>query len=333
MSERYFPEFSDALARVLPELKGKKVAVIGHIRPDGDCIGSQVAFTRILKAHGIQAIALNQHAIPFNLREFIGDTPFLSDTSTPPSDFDYCVSVDCSATNRMGSAIMERFPKIDFCIDHHISNNGFAAVNCIDAHAAATAEIIAGMAMDCQLPIDPVSAQALFVGIATDTGQFRYAATSERVFELTAALLRLGADAHAAAHELYERESEGRIHLLQRFLETLESHMDGQLVFGKITQSMLAETGTRREETEGFIDYARNIDSVKIAALLEEQKDGTVKGSLRSKFSKYQVDQLAARFNGGGHACAAGFHMTEPFITFPATFISAVQQHLTTISD
>jgi len=328
MSERYFPQFTNELNSVIPTLRGKKVAVIGHIRPDGDCIGSQVALCRLLRSHEIDAFCLNQHAIPFNLTPFVGDTPFIADSQNPPIDFDYRIAVDCSATNRMGSVFSQLFQPIDFCIDHHISNKGFASINCIDAHAAATAEIIAGVALDLQLTIDPVTAQALYVGIATDTGQFRYAATTERTFELTAHLVRAGANPHAAAHELYERESEGRIHLLQKFLQTLETHLDGQLVFGKITQSMLQETGTRREETEGFIDYARNIDSVKIAALLEQQKDGTVKGSLRSKFPEYQVDQLAAKFNGGGHACAAGFHMDMPFEAFPSVFVETVKSHL-----
>ena len=328
MNESYFPEFSDAFARLITQLKGKKVAVIGHIRPDGDCIGSQVALCRILRSQGIEATALNQHPIPTNLREFVKDTAFISDTFEPQGDFDYRISVDCSAPNRMGKKFMERFPLIDFCIDHHISNSGFASVNCIDANAAATAEIITGIALDNQLPIDPISAQALYVGIATDTGQFRYAATTARVFNLAAKLIKAGANAHAAAHELYERESEGRIRLLQHFLNTLESHHEGQLMFGKITQSMFKETGTHREVTEGFIDYARNIDSVHIAAVLEEQVDGSVKGSLRSKFPSYKVDELAGKFNGGGHACAAGFHMDVPFNDFPKTFVQVVKNHL-----
>jgi len=331
MASVYFPEFSKQLASQIPELRKKKVGIIGHIRPDGDCIGSQVALCRMLRAAGIDAVALNQHPIPFNLRTFLGDTPFISDTHEPPTGCDVLITVDCSGIDRMGSTFKEHFKTIDLCIDHHISNKGFAKINCIDAQASATAEILAGMALDCELTIDPITAQALFVGIATDTGQFRYASTTERVFELTSHLVHMGADAHAASHELYERESEGRIHLLKEFLNTLEFHHKGQIAFGKVTQQMFAETGTHREVTEGFIDYARNIDTVHIAALLEEQKDGSVKGSLRSKFPKFKVDVLAGIFNGGGHACAAGFHMDQPFASFPDVFLKAARKHLDSI--
>lgn len=328
MNDGFFPTFSKEFARLLPSLANKRVAVIGHIRPDGDCIGSQIALCRILRSAKVEAIAYNHHSIPFNLKTFLGDTPFEEAQAKPPSDFDRIITVDCSATNRMGEHYQSHFKPIHLCIDHHISNSGFAEYNWIDSDAAATAEIIAGIAYDCKIEIDSVTAQALYVGMATDTGQFRYAATTTRVFKLAAWLLEKGADAHAAAHELYERESSGRVNLLQCFLKTLESHLDDQLVFGKITQAMFTDTHTIREETEGFIDYARNIDTVKIAALLEQQPDGTVKGSLRSKFPKYQVDKLAAKFNGGGHACAAGFHMSIPFEDFPDTFVKAVKEHL-----
>lgn len=331
MNDPFFPEFSDRVARLIPRILGETVAVIGHIRPDGDCIGSQVALCRLLRSLGVNAIALNQHSIPVNLQAFVGDTTFLAGDPAPPIEATFRITVDCSAHNRIGDVFMARFPAIDFGIDHHISNKGFARENCIDPQAAATAELLAGIALDLELPIDPVTAQALYVGIATDTGQFRYAATTERIFRLAASLIEAGADANAAAHELYERESEGRLRLLQHFLATLQTHEDGQLMFGKISQAMFAQTGTHREETEGFIDYARSIDTVKIAALLEEQADGSVKGSLRSKSPHYQVDQLAARFNGGGHACAAGFHAPQAFDTFDASFVEAVKDHLASL--
>ena len=331
MNDLHYAQFANAVARLIPRLQGQTVAVLGHIRPDGDCIGSQVALCRLLRSQGVDAVAVNQHAVPANLQTFVADTPFLGADDTQDLRESFRIAVDCSAHNRIGPAFMDRFPTVDFCVDHHVSNTGFATENCIDPHASATAEILTGIALDLQLPMDAITAQALYVGIATDTGQFRYAGTTERVFRFAAALVKAGANANAAAHELYEREREGRLRLLQHFLQTLQSHEDGRLMFGKISQSMFAQTGTHREDTEGFIDYARNIDSVKIAALLEEQKDGSVKGSLRSKSAAYKVDQLAARLNGGGHACAAGFHMPDAFDTFDNTFVQVVKEHLASL--
>lgn len=332
MNELYFPEFSNAFESILQDCRGKKTIVLGHVRPDGDCIGSQVALTRILRNAGIDAIACNGHRIPKPIRGFVGDTPFQEEADLSKHDFEKVITVDCSAIDRIGLDYSAIFKSVDLCIDHHVSNNGFAKVNWIDSSTAATAEILAGVAHDLNLDIDPVTAQALYIGLATDTGQFRYEATSVRVFELSAWLLKKGASAHEAAYELYERESANRIKLLQSYLATLEQHLDGKLAIGNITQQMFAETQTSREDTEGFIDYARSIEEVDVAVLLEEQPNGAVKGSLRANFPKFRVDQLAGIFGGGGHACAAGFHSEESLKDFVPQLIKTVSEHLKKVS-
>jgi phosphoesterase RecJ-like protein len=332
MSTRaYFPDFSNSWDVIIQQLKGKRVAVIGHVRPDGDSIGSQTALCRILNHCGIEAKAICYDPIPQLMKVFVDDTPFHESAHTDLGEWDAAVAVDCSAHSRMSEAYLKLFPKIDWCIDHHLSNKGFAETNWIDPKAAATCEIIAGIALDNAIPLDPITAQALYVGIATDTGQFCYAATSERVMQICALLIAFGAQPHPIAHQLYECEPKGRTQLLAAFLSSLEFHIDDRLVFGKITQNMFASTGTTREQTEGFINHARNVDSCEIAALFEEQPDRTVKGSLRSKFPEFKVDRLAAQFGGGGHACAAGFHSSETLDTFPSTFLEVTREHLASL--
>jgi bifunctional oligoribonuclease and PAP phosphatase NrnA len=331
VNDCFFPDLSKRFRQWFHELRGQSVLVLGHIRPDGDCIGAQVALVRILQSAGIDAVASNAHPVPANLITFVGDTPFLAPGGIPET-ISSVVAVDCSSAERIGAGYQSLWSSIDCVIDHHISNEAYARVNLIDPRAAATCEMLAGIALDCGLTLDAVTAQALYVGIATDTGQFRYAQTTSRCFRIAAALVDLGANANDAAHQLYENESAARLQLLQRFLQTLTLHHEGQVALATISQSMFKETGTSREMCEGFVDYPRSIASVRIAMLIEEQNDGTIKGSLRSKHEHDRVDLLAARFQGGGHACAAGFSSELTLTEFIPTLLAVVDEHLKSLS-
>ncbi len=310
---------------MLHGLKGKKVAVMGHLRPDGDCIGSQVAFCRCLIGLGVEAVCVNPHAIPRVLQSFVGDTPFV-----PLDEFDargyIGANVDCADEVRIGKDLREFFPEIEVNIDHHISNEGYARNNFIDAGSSATAEILAGLFIDCGLPIEATMAQALYVGIVTDTGQFRFPSTTRQVFEICRLLTEMGADPAAAAMELYEKESLSKLQLLERFLASLRLECDGRACIGVIKNGVYNETGADREDSEGLVDYARSIDGVEVAVLLEE-RDGAIKGSFRSKDPVHRVDVLAKNFNGGGHACAAGFNCSGNLEEFYSNLVEVLREH------
>lgn len=312
---------------IVEELKNKKVAVIGHMRPDGDCIGSQVALVRGLKTLGIDAVALNKSPVPIFLQGFVGDTLFIQENFSDYKDY-VAITVDCSDLSRVGTDLEILFPKIKLNIDHHISNDNYAENNIVEAKAAATCEIIANLFLENKIPIDPITAQALYLGIATDTGQFCYGGTNAQVFSLCAKLVELGAKPSESANALYEQESLERIQLLKDFLGSLKIELMGKLCIGKITQKMFRTTGTTKEDTEGFVNYPRSIKGVEIAALIEEGADGTVKGSLRAKKEEVRVDLLAKQFNGGGHACAAGFSFEEDIDQFCPRFIRVAKKHL-----
>lgn len=324
--EVYYPAFSPDFPSLVAGLHGKKVAVWGHLRPDGDCIGSQVALVRVLRGMGVNAYAVNAHPIPYNLGAFVGDTPFYLPESPELPEPDETITVDCSTLDRIGSSAASLRGKILLAVDHHISNPGFGLKNWIDTDSAATAEILAGIFSDCGVRMDATTAQALYVGIATDTGHFRYPATSHRVFSLCSHLLDCGARPAEAAHELFEKESIGRLRLLTLFLESLEFHHDNRVCIGFIRHSMFGETGTDRSQAEGFVDFPRSIDSVKVAVLIEEQADGSYKGSLRSKRPSVRVDQVASAFGGGGHACAAGFECRSTLQEFKAKLLSLLEK-------
>ncbi|PWU06580.1 MAG: DHH family phosphoesterase [Verrucomicrobia bacterium] len=323
----YYQEYSQLFSNSLKELIEKKVAVIGHIRPDGDCIGSQVALVRILNNLGATAIALNKDKVPEALQFLVKDTPFIHSNFSEYKDY-IPITVDASDTTRIGDELRGIFPEIKINFDHHLSNIGFAEINIVDSQTAATCELLAGIFLDLNLAIDPIIAQALYVGIATDTGQFRYSMTNAQVFEICTKLIQCGAIPALAAHELYERESFGRILLLKEFLGTLKLELEGKLCVGMINEAMFKATGTNKEHTEHLVDYPRAIDSVVVAAVLEERSDNTIKGSLRAKNDQVRVDLLAGHFNGGGHAAAAGFSVQSKLEEFYPRFIQTIKSHL-----
>jgi bifunctional oligoribonuclease and PAP phosphatase NrnA len=302
----FYPELSPRFVAMLGELDGQRVAVVGHARPDGDCIGSQVPLCRLLRARGIDAICVNSDPVPRRLAFLVGDTPFYQ-LPHPEAEGRVAVFVDCADPVRPGLQVGALYPSIFLNIDHHVSNTDYAERNLVEADSSATAEILAGLMLDNDLPIDRLSAQNLYVGIATDTGQFRFPSTTARVFEIVSRLLALGAHPAAASAELYERESSAKLALLQRFLASLKLEGDGRICVGLLPQSVFDETGATSEDTEGLVDYARSVDGVQVGVLIEERA-GSIKGSLRAKEPSVRVDRVAAQFGGGGHAAAAGLN-------------------------
>jgi phosphoesterase RecJ-like protein len=322
----FYPEFAAQFASFLDGLRGQRVVVIGHQRPDGDCIGSQVALTRALRLRGIDAIAVNPDPVPRRIKFLLGDTPFF-ERDKIAHDGRVAVFTDCADHARAGDKIREIYPVAYGSFDHHLSNGGFATHNFVDTKSAATAEVLAGLLLDAGIPIDATSAQALYTGIMTDTGQFRFASTSQRVFTLAGELLAHGANPAQAGQELYERESLGKLKLLQHFIGSLRLECGGRVCIGLLPHGIFEQVGATVEDTEGLVDYARSLDGVAIGALIEE-RPGVIKASLRAQHNVYRVDSIAAQFNGGGHASAAGLNCKDSLETFYPKLVAAFAQRL-----
>jgi phosphoesterase RecJ-like protein len=327
--DRYFPELADGFDRLLADLKGKRIAVVGHARPDGDCIGSQTALARVLRAAGYDPVCINGDPVPRRLKFLVPDLSFLKSDDVVKDGVDYAaVFVDCADHARVGDRLKARFPAPVGNIDHHLSNVGYAAHNLVESRAAATCEILAGLFLDHGLPIDSLTAQALYTGILTDTGQFRFNSTSRRCFTLAGELVARGAAPAEAGFELYERESPGKLRLLERFLASLVWECGGRACIGTLPEGIFDATGTGPEDTEGLVDYARSVDGVEIGVLIEERPNGGTKASLRAKDPKYRVDLIAAQFGGGGHACAAGLNVAAGAVPFRTALLAALADRL-----
>jgi phosphoesterase RecJ-like protein len=322
----HYTKFAGRFAVLLHELAGQKAVIIGHQRPDGDCIGSQVALCRVLCSQGIDAVCMNPDPVPRRIKFLVGDTPFFQRDEMPAGDR-LAIFTDCADHGRAGEKIKALYPAPQACFDHHVSNVGFAVRNFVDTGSAATAEVLAGLFIDADIVFDTVTAQALYTGIMTDTGQFRFSSTSYRVFRLCAELVARGANPALAGQELFERESFGKLKLLQYYLGSLKLECDGRVCIGVLREGIFEKLGATIEDTEGLVDYARSIEGVEIGVLVEERA-GVIKASLRAIHGSYRIDTVASQFNGGGHASAAGLNYPDTLGAFYPKLLAALSRRL-----
>lgn len=328
----YYPQLSPRFSQVVAAARGRRIAIVGHARPDGDCIGSQVALARIFGTLGIETVCVNPDPVPRRLLFLTPGMAFRRTDDILPVARDYtAIFVDCADGARGGDRLRQAFPAPLAMVDHHLSNVGFAEHDLLDTASAATCEMLAGMFLDNGLTIDAQAAQALYTGILTDTGQFRFASTSRRCFLLAADLLSLGARPSEAGYQLYERETPGKLMLLQRYLASLKFECGGRLCIGTLPAGIFEETGSTTEDTEGLVDYARSMDGVDVGVLIEERTDGTVKASLRAKDPAYRLDVVAGEFNGGGHACAAGLNLKKDVAGFYDRLVAAITRQMAVV--
>ncbi len=326
-SKKFFPNSDLKFAEFLKSVKGGKFAVVGHMRPDGDCIGSQVTMAYLLRKYGAkEVVCLNQNEVPFHYKEFLCGEKFLSTEDFEDTSFEI-ITVDCADLKRTSEVLAEKFPTPFACFDHHVSNKPYAKINVIEPTASATGELLAGLMADENVEFTSKIASALYVALMMDTRQLTTSNTNLRAFEVATLLVGKGADPAEISVMLYQREKFGRMKLLAQFLQSLTMHYDGKVCIGLLKRGIYEKTGSSKEDSDGLVDYARNINGVEIAVLLEELADG-IKGSLRSKRPEMQVNEIASHFGGGGHFAAAGFTAKMAMDEFFPELLNIIGEHL-----
>ena len=294
--------------------KSKRILIASHIHPDGDAIGSLISLGLALQESKKQVRAYNESPIPA-IYQFLPSLHLINDTIGDISEYDTAIILDCSDFHRIGNAAVDvsKIPTI-INIDHHITNTRFGNLQYIDPAASSTCEMIYKLitAMDT-VPIDKGMAYSIYTGIMTDTGSFKFANTTPKAFEISYKMVQLGAVPHKVAHHIYETISLNRIKLLNMLFDSIELSHNGKLSIMTLTQNMLQTTGTMLEDVNGLINYAKQIENVKMAALLFERKRKPGKKhishfhvSLRSD-GAVNVAAIATSFGGGGHQNASGF--------------------------
>lgn len=298
--------------------KSRRVLLASHTNPDGDAIGSLVALGVALQQMEKETVLYNETPIPAVYR-FLPLVDEVVQRIEDPGRFDTAVILDCGNLERIGEAAAQvaKLPMI-LNIDHHVTNTGFGHHRLVDESACATAEILYRILQRMDVQMDRSIAAAIYTGILTDTGSFRFSNTNRAAFSICEQMVGLGVDPYRVAKHVYGTYSLGRIKLLNLALDSIELAPNGKLSMMVLTREMLAETGTRPEDSDGLINYARSIEEVKVAALIQEKENGDLNAghghcyhvSLRSDGS-VDVARFAASFGGGGHASAAGYSVED----------------------
>ena len=286
--------------------------VTTHMNPDGDGIGSQLCLARFLRSLGREVRMVNQDATPTNLR-FLKDEQFPVEVFNRSAhlpllrEVDLAIMVDNSAPDRLGrmeEPMLEVASKT-LCIDHHPTRETPWAHNVLDQEACATAAVVYELVTGFGWEPDKAAAEALYVGIATDTGFFRFNSTNAQAHEISARLFRLGVDPAKCYQEIHERNSEAYTRLLGHALADLRLDGGGTVAAVRITQEMVDRCRAGKVDTSEITTSLLSMYGVWVALLFRELRGGRVKVSLRSK-GNVDVHQLATQFGGGGHRNASG---------------------------
>lgn len=281
--------------------------IVSHVQPDGDAVSSTLAVGWLLSCLGKKYVMVNEGPIPKRM-EILEHSGEIVDLSREPLNetFDHIICVDCADFKRTGktSLLFSEHARI-LNIDHHPTNNGYGTVNLIVEDAAATAEILFDLISFMGRRLDLASATALYTGLLTDTGGFRYSNTSPKVMATASKLLEYGVDGPGLSELFLEQMTFPQLKLLTRALSGLQMSDDGKISWVSVDDSDLAATGAIHEDMEGIVNYPRNIQGVEVGLLFKVIDENAVKVSMRSA-GKVDVARVAQFFGGGGHVRAAG---------------------------
>jgi phosphoesterase RecJ-like protein len=295
----------DEIGQVLRD--HQRFAILSHVRPDGDALGSQLALALSLQQLGKDVRVWNEDGM-LEKYSFLPRAELLTKPPSTAEDVDVAIALDTAIQNRLGTAFAAvGSAKIWINIDHHRSNPGYGDLVIVDPNAPATGEIIFSLIKSQGLPFNHDIAENLYAAISTDTGSFQYPKTSARTFEIAAELVRVGSlDVGELSKQLYESYPRRRLELLRELLRTMRFEFGGQVASFSLTLKTAAALAVLPEDNEGLIDHLRAIRGVIVAVFFEELADGKVRVSMRSKDEAVDVCAICQKFGGGGHTLAAG---------------------------
>ena len=305
------------LTAVVEALRGHdRFVVVTHENPDGDALGSLQGLVLGLRA-------LDKDVVPYlsghgPLPAEYGFLDLADLQRTLPADLGerVLVAVDCASERRIApddEATTGARLVVD--VDHHHDNTCFGAVNLIVADASSTAEIVRDVLRELGVELTPQIAEALYVGLVTDTGRFQYSNTTPKALRLAAELVEAGADVHGIFQKVYESVQFAKLKLLARALERAQLFEGGRLVVSYLVKDDYGDVGAEEPYSEGIIDYLRAVEGSEMVALIREpprEEGPSRRVSLRSSHDEVDVSAIARKQGGGGHRQAAGFSSEQP---------------------
>jgi bifunctional oligoribonuclease and PAP phosphatase NrnA len=294
----------------------ERFLLVSHENPDGDALGSLVAMQGVLRLLGkdsLMFIAPDEFPLPYEYRFFTLDGL----VTTAPEDMEdrLVVFLDCGNIER-NPAVLDGRPVRIVNVDHHHDNTRFGAIDHVVEEASCTAEIVWDLMRGLGIDPTPEIADALYVGLVTDTGKFMYENTGTRAHVMAAELIAAGVDVHSIYRRLYEGMPFAKLQLLTRALQNVRRFDDGRLTLSRLTADDFRASGAEESYSEGIIDHLRAVAGTKVAVLVRELLDpakaGRSKVSLRAADLAVDVSAIARAGGGGGHRQAAGFTTEVP---------------------
>lgn len=291
-----------SISNLCEKLKGeKRVALICHVRPDGDSFGSALALKFSLETLGILAEVVCDDTVPSRFL-FLNEIREVKNVLS--GEYSALIAVDCADINRTGG-FAEQFlaHKNTYNIDHHVSNTRYAKTNYV-VDTASNSENILNIITELKVPLNKSIANLLAMGVMTDTGNFHHKNVTENTMLATARLVGAGADLNLIYFYMFTAQSKERAKLFGLTMSKIRYFHDGRLAMATVTQKDIELACAKPDETEGFIDFVMGILGVEVGVCLMEMSKNKYKVSFRSKSS--DVNAVAGTFGGGGHTLASG---------------------------
>jgi len=320
-----YPKVIDRVLEVIRE--HKTFCIVGHMRPDGDCIGSQLGLALALRNEGKRVTVWNQDAIPLKYKFLVGDG--LIEKPKAGQKFDCVIATDCASYERLGKVgdcVKQR--KVLINIDHHATNPRYGDVNWVSPREPSTGELIYRLLKVARWPITPPIADLLFAAISTDTGSFQYPNTRPGTFHAGAELVTRGANLAKICDEVYQSYPLSRAKLLKHVYSKFRLTDNDRIAWLWLKKKDFTRTGAESDDTEGLIDHLRAIEPVVVACVFEEIEPEMTRISLRSKSDRVNVSEICGQFGGGGHPAAAGARIPGKPLSVQRKVIAAVKKAL-----
>jgi phosphoesterase RecJ-like protein len=320
--------YPKVIDRILEEIRNHHTfCIVGHIRPDGDCIGSQLGLALALKAEGKKVTVWNEDPMPQKLAFLDPDKLFQKPRKG--EKFDCVIATDCASFERLGAVgacVEDR--KMFINIDHHASNTRYGHLNWVSPREPSSGELIFRLLKVAKWPITKQIADCLFTAVSTDTGSFQYPTTRPGTFHVGAELVTRGANLAKICDEVYQSYPLSRAKLLKHVYSTFRLMHDDQIAYFWLKKADYTRTGAEADDSEGLIDHIRAIAPVVVACLFEELQPDLTRISLRSKNDNINVNEIAAQFGGGGHKAAAGARIPGTPAAVQRKVLTAVKKAL-----
>lgn len=308
--------------------QARSVALCCHVNPDGDTIGSALALAHGLMQLGKQVRIFCQDKVQDALHILPGWELVSTPDRAADRQFDLLLPVDVSDEGRLGACAALRAQCAHSAqIDHHGTNPNYCEWNDVDSHASATALMAYAALRQLGVALDRAMAICLYVGIATDTGNFAYSNTTAEAFQVMGEMMVHQLPLDAINRALFRVKPACQVRLLSRALSSLRFYDGGRLTAMSLSRRDFEETGALPEHADTVVNYGIEVEGVQMTLLARENQDGSVKVSLRS-VENWNVAKVALRFGGGGHAQAAGCTLDAPLEDAVKQVLAAMEEEI-----